>query len=545
MRKFERTIRRLLLAALLLLTLTAAAYAADYTAQGVTGVYSALHDAMLAQKAEFTIEVPENLQLERNGAILVRGMGAYYPNPDGSGADLQMVNITDATYFRNGNTLYFRMHYLLTQEQLAWVDTQVEGIVKELQLDDATDFMKVKRVYEYMGTHFTYDNTLTKYTDYDGLTTGSMVCQGYAQLTYKLLWKCGVPCRIVVGISHGEAHGWNIVKLDGVWYNLDTTWDAGEDGTMDWLYFLKNDADFTDHTRDERFAASAFYEAHPMAKESYPIHGIEILIDGTLYSGLTIRNGKSLQFGYLLHPESESVSVRWSSSHSEVASITEDGLLESLTPGQTIITATADDDAYMPDTFPVTAVDLRTCSPWADEALNSYYLRQLYPAALCSDFQTPIRRDEYAELLYKLISKYRTPPKETQYITSPMFNDIAGSEYVFGIIYCGALGIMEGTAYGQFSPAAPLTREQAAELLYNTLTLLGVPLEDTAELTFTDTAEISDWAVPYVQKVVAAGVMQGTGEAFDPQGTITREQCAVAMERIVTTYFEPPVQEAA
>ena len=545
MRNFRKSLKMLILAALTAVILAAAAYAADYTAENITEFYAAMHDGMAAQKETFAIEYSGELPRVSAPVALVRAMGAYYPNDDGNGADVLMMNVTEASYYRYENNVIFHMKYLLTPEQLAWVDSQVASIADELQLDGESDFVKIKRVYQYMGTHFTYDETLSKFSDYDGLTTGSMVCQGYSLLTYKLLWHCGVPCRIIVGTSHDEAHGWNIVKLDGVWYNLDTTWDSGEGDTMYWDYFMKNEQDFKNHVRDERFDSAAFHAACPMAEKSYDVHYLDILIDDTVFSGLTIRNGKSIQFGYALHPEDGKVNVTWTSSDSAVASITESGMLESLTPGKTTITATADDDSYLPGTFPVTAVDLRTCSPWADEALNSYYLRKLYPAPLCSDFQSPIHRDEYADLLRLLITDAVPPYQETRYFTSPTFNDLADSDYWYGVIFCAGRSILQGTGDKTFSPHSNLTREQAAKLLCNTLAFIGIPLRGEAELTFADTDKISPWAVPFVRQIVAAGIMEGTGENFDPQGTITREQCAVTLERLYTTYIEPAASDHA
>ena len=53
-----------------------------------------------------------------------------------------------------------------------------------------------------------------------------IVCEGYARAIQYLLQKCGIECAEVAGHTKGEgAHGWNIVKIDGDYYYLDTTWD--------------------------------------------------------------------------------------------------------------------------------------------------------------------------------------------------------------------------------------------------------------------------------------------------------------------------------
>ena len=53
------------------------------------------------------------------------------------------------------------------------------------------------------------------------------VCQGYAGLLYRLCLEMGISCRMITGTGNGGAHAWNIVALDGKYYNADSTWDAG------------------------------------------------------------------------------------------------------------------------------------------------------------------------------------------------------------------------------------------------------------------------------------------------------------------------------
>ena len=41
-----------------------------------------------------------------------------------------------------------------------------------------------------------------------------------------LLTNCGVKCYTITGARNTEPHMWNIVKVNGNWYHVDTTWDA-------------------------------------------------------------------------------------------------------------------------------------------------------------------------------------------------------------------------------------------------------------------------------------------------------------------------------
>ncbi len=64
---------------------------------------------------------------------------------------------------------------------------------------------------------------------------GRAVCAGYAKAMQYLLQKCGVEAGYIVGairqdngeLSTTDYHAWNIVKMDGDYYLIDTTWDDG------------------------------------------------------------------------------------------------------------------------------------------------------------------------------------------------------------------------------------------------------------------------------------------------------------------------------
>lgn len=545
MQKLKRIVSAALLTALLLTLLCSAVWAAPEKAATPTELYRLLQENLLALNEDFSIEYTGNpKELHPNNETLfasdlVRAATAILPEQGNS--DVAMLNITDADFGWEGSVLHFKIDYLIDRQKLDYVDTKVAEIADSLQLEGADDFGKIKRIYQYMGTSFTYDRTLTKFSDFDGLTTGSMVCQGYALLTYKLMHYVGIPCRVVVGYSQNQPHGWNVVRLNDQWYNLDTTWDSGDNGSsMYWNYFLKSDEEFLGHYRDPWYESAAFRAACPVAKESYDVSTVTITIEDAIYSGLTIRNGKSLQLGTILHPESNT-KIHWTSTDPKVAPISDDGFLESLTPGEVIITATAEDGKYIPGTLPVTAVDLNVCSDWAKEELNSYYLRKLYPADLCSDYQTGITREEYAYLLSLVLElmdnggQYHVPP----------FEDIKDSSYWYNIIYCAGRGIFRGTSETTFSPKNTLTREQAAKLICSLLDFLHISFDGGESKVFRDVEEIHAWAQTPVDRVTAAGIMEGDGENFNPRGVITREQAGVTLERIYVKYLEPAMEKAA
>ena len=62
---------------------------------------------------------------------------------------------------------------------------------------------------------------------YGFLTGRKGICLGYASTFQLMMDLSGIECLTVRGMSHGGTaeHAWNLVKLDGEWYAVDTTWD--------------------------------------------------------------------------------------------------------------------------------------------------------------------------------------------------------------------------------------------------------------------------------------------------------------------------------
>lgn len=167
----------------------------------------------------------------------------------------------------------YTMEYLESYEQTNKTDAMVEKVLKKLNLAKKSDYEKIKSVHDYVINNTSYDMSTELNSPYYALVEKTSACQGYAVLIYKMLTELDVPCRVITGNAKNGLHAWNIVKLKGKWYNLDATWDdpIGLFGksSMRYNYFLKTDDDMPEHYRDEEFRTSAFYEAYPMAKESY------------------------------------------------------------------------------------------------------------------------------------------------------------------------------------------------------------------------------------------------------------------------------------
>lgn len=121
---------------------------------------------------------------------------------------------------------------------------RIEAVVQECLSHlkpDASDYTKVKYVYDYVILNTEYDRQSEDNQNICSVFLGRRsVCQGYAKAVQYLLSRLDIPCVLVNGQVHGgESHAWNLVQVDGEWYYLDATWgDASyqlmeETGTAD------------------------------------------------------------------------------------------------------------------------------------------------------------------------------------------------------------------------------------------------------------------------------------------------------------------------
>lgn len=163
----------------------------------------------------------------------------------------------------------YTITYFTTAQQEALVDEAVNELLSYFDFSSSSDYEKIYTIYRWICDNVEYDyfgQDLLKHSAYSAIIDGKAVCQGYAVLFYRLMLELGIDCRVISGVSGDERHAWNIVKLGGVYYNVDATWDAG---SAYYDFFLKTDADFSDHTRDEMFTTAEFYSRYPMATSNY------------------------------------------------------------------------------------------------------------------------------------------------------------------------------------------------------------------------------------------------------------------------------------
>lgn len=144
------------------------------------------------------------------------------------------------------------------------IDSMVNEIIKSKIKKNMSDLEKVKAIHDYLVLTVQYDyqrnlnNMLPQdsYGVYGALINKIAVCDGYSKSLQLLLKKIGIPSIYVTGSANGENHSWDLVKIGGEYYNVDTTWDdpvPDKTGVVNYNYFLLSNKQLkNDHSWDEK-----------------------------------------------------------------------------------------------------------------------------------------------------------------------------------------------------------------------------------------------------------------------------------------------------
>ena len=186
-------------------------------------------------------------------------------------------------------------------------------------------------------------------------------------------------------------------------------------------------------------------------------------------------------------------------------------------------------------TLPSVAFASNTPSAWAQSQVNEAISYGLVPDSIRGDYQSPITRIEFAELIVELALDYYAKPDlygamgvepREENMGQYMFQDVAQEDhYVARLAY--GLRFMDGIGDHLFGPDQLLTREQAATIMANAAKQMGKTISNPGT-TFADSGSISSWAKDGVGQIVSIGVMSGMGNnLFAPKESITREQSII------------------
>jgi hypothetical protein len=188
----------------------------------------------------------------------------------------QIKGCTYSIFTKDGiSRLEFTFNYYTDAEKEKQVDEAVNTLLKQLNVYDAPDYVKIETVYRWMTDNITYDHNqygpdeFQPYSAYGAIVKRTAVCQGYAVLFYRLMLELGVDCRVMNGIAGPDFHAWNIVRLNDRYYYIDATFGSSAIHPED--YFLKGtgNENFVNHHGFDRFNTAEFTSQYPMDPDDY------------------------------------------------------------------------------------------------------------------------------------------------------------------------------------------------------------------------------------------------------------------------------------
>lgn len=117
-----------------------------------------------------------------------------------------------------------------TNEEKNHINNEIDRLIVELKVNNYTSIEdKIKVFHDYVADHSKYDSVRanTGTSEYNSnkatgpLFEGMGICDGYTDALSFYLDKLGLEN---IKVTNNE-HVWNAVKLNGIWYHIDLTWD--------------------------------------------------------------------------------------------------------------------------------------------------------------------------------------------------------------------------------------------------------------------------------------------------------------------------------
>lgn len=117
---------------------------------------------------------------------------------------------------------------------------------------------------------------------------------------------------------------------------------------------------------------------------------------------------------------------------------------------------------------------------------------------------------------------------------SSVFQDVAKDQWYYSDIAAAYnLGYISGSSPETFQPDSTITREQAAVMIAQLLTL-EADSEDNVLSELEDYEQLADWSRPYVETVFAQGILKGyPDKTFRPTRSVTRAEAMVIIDQAV------------
>lgn len=250
----------------------ASSYAYEQLSQKEQVLYTRMKDALLNYAPGLEGNLEEYIFEQINKVIkfvLLDHPEIFWANEGGTTYTSELNGVKTTTKYE--------FKYILGQSQKNIIQNQINSAVNDFLENIAPGLSEYERtlaVYEYLIEIAEYDTAIMNKI-VNGIKDDSTelsqtiasvfidkktVCSGYSKATQYLLNKLGIFCAYVSGGARGQGdnHAWNVVRIEGDYYFLDTTWgnpvniDPAREKRMTYNYFCLTSGEFSrSHTPND------------------------------------------------------------------------------------------------------------------------------------------------------------------------------------------------------------------------------------------------------------------------------------------------------
>jgi len=138
-----------------------------------------------------------------------------------------------------------------------------------------------------------------------------------------------------------------------------------------------------------------------------------------------------------------------------------------------------------------------------------------------------VTRGDFIEALYNLAGK----PEYT--VKKNYFDILESGRYYDAVNWAYELGLINGRSENEFGVNLNVTREQAAVVISKYIQKMGFDLSSRGNI-YSDSSNISSWAIEAVNMVSAGGIMSDLGYGrFEPKAFCSRAETATLLKKII------------
>lgn len=185
-----------------------------------------MHDAYISTAEVLDFELVDGYTLDFHTALNAAFTELQREDPI-------YVSCVEQWNWISGNPVHMEITYTMPPAELVAIKAEtaalVDAAVQKIDAAGKSDYEIVCAVNQYLIDVSYYPEkpyAPVTHTAYGALKNGVAVCEGYACAAKLMLNKFGIRTDIQVGTcTDGGGHAWNLVELDGAWYQLDVTWN--------------------------------------------------------------------------------------------------------------------------------------------------------------------------------------------------------------------------------------------------------------------------------------------------------------------------------